>query len=290
MTCGETREYIFAFLDNELDAALSMDVQRHLDHCPVCARECDIERTIRRQLETGLFPDDDVPEFDESGLSQLIGSHRVHENQGRMRIRRTWWMAIGGTVAAACVAAAAVLMFSLGHPDSRASGFADLLVQDMEHFVAENQPLQIVSSDAEVVSNWLKDRTALDVTMPAGDPHRATLLGGRKCKIAGETAAFAAYRFGDETISLVALAESNDVLSGMKRVERDGHTYWIDRCQGHTVVACRRGKRLCSGVAPLRGRLEALDAGFGSLGHLPFLCIGFLASLPRENGSLYIFS
>ena len=42
MRCGEIREYIFAFLDNELDAPLSIEFQHHIDHCAVCAREVEI--------------------------------------------------------------------------------------------------------------------------------------------------------------------------------------------------------------------------------------------------------
>jgi len=39
MNCRELREYLFAFLDNELDAASSIEVQEHLEHCPLCARD-----------------------------------------------------------------------------------------------------------------------------------------------------------------------------------------------------------------------------------------------------------
>lgn len=54
MICNETREYLFAFLDNELDAHLSIEVQRHLDHCPDCAQQADIEREIAEALDCPL--------------------------------------------------------------------------------------------------------------------------------------------------------------------------------------------------------------------------------------------
>ena len=54
MNCGEAREYLFAFLDSELDASLSIELQRHLERCPDCAREAEIERTIRRHLGSAL--------------------------------------------------------------------------------------------------------------------------------------------------------------------------------------------------------------------------------------------
>ena len=48
MNCTEIREYLFAFLDNELDAHLSIELQHHLDHCPACAQQAEIEREGRR--------------------------------------------------------------------------------------------------------------------------------------------------------------------------------------------------------------------------------------------------
>ncbi|MFQ5807197.1 MAG: anti-sigma factor family protein, partial [Phycisphaerae bacterium] len=64
MTCGEAREYLFAFLDNEVDAPLSIELQRHLDGCPHCAREAEIERTIRKRLSGRIeAAADDLPRF-----------------------------------------------------------------------------------------------------------------------------------------------------------------------------------------------------------------------------------
>ncbi len=121
----------------------------------------------------------------------------------------------------------------------------------MEHFLAEGQPLQIASSDAGVVADWLRDKTSLSVKVPQGDPDGARLLGGRKCKIGGETAAFAVYKVGNEPVSFVALPEPDDVLAEMEHVNREGHTFWIDRCKGHTILACRRGKLVYAMVSRL---------------------------------------
>ena len=46
MTCREIRDYLFAFLDNELEASLSVELQRHLERCPQCAHDAETERTV----------------------------------------------------------------------------------------------------------------------------------------------------------------------------------------------------------------------------------------------------
>lgn len=41
MNCGETRELIQLYLDNELDARSTLTVQQHLDSCAACSRQLD---------------------------------------------------------------------------------------------------------------------------------------------------------------------------------------------------------------------------------------------------------
>jgi len=48
--CQEARSLLHAFLDDELDLTHSLDVQRHLDTCPACAREHSAQRALRTAL------------------------------------------------------------------------------------------------------------------------------------------------------------------------------------------------------------------------------------------------
>jgi anti-sigma factor RsiW len=242
MNCGEAREYLFAFLDNELDAALSMEVQQHIEHCPLCARECEIEHVVGRRLAHRLQATAETPPFEEAKLASLLHGRKKTLERAAPRRRRSRWWALAGSAAAVLILLAPVIM---ERRESRLTPHArlpDALVDDFVHFVVEQKPLQIESPDALEVSAWLRDRTALAVRLPAVGPARGTLLGGRKCKIAGAPAAFAVYRIGNELASVVALRADDEDLAAMKRVERDGHAHWVDHCRGHTVLACRRGQ------------------------------------------------
>lgn len=249
MTCSEARQYIFAFLDNELDAALSLEVQQHIEHCALCARECEIENVVRRQLAAKLQQTDVVPEFDESALLRLLRSGPGAPVLTPRTTRRYWKFGAAGAIAATFLFAASFL----ANPARQVQevSLADTLVDDFDHFVRESKPLQIVSEDAHEVSGWFHEKTALAVNVPRVDPASAKLMGGRKCKINGKPAAFAVYRVGSELASVVAMRESEEALSRMKRVDRDGHTHWIDHCRGHTVLVCRRGGLIYAVVSRL---------------------------------------
>lgn len=249
MTCGEARQYIFAFLDNELDSALSLDVQQHIEHCPHCARECEIENVVRRELATKL-QQDDVPAFDEALLLNLLRPNQPTRRPAHRGVRRYVIIGLTGATAAALLFALTLFQAEWRKPAGH-SPLADALVDDFTHFVTEAKPLQIVSTDSDEVSRWLQEQTALAVRIPALDSTIGTLQGGRKCKIAGKPAAFAIFRIGDELASVVAMQESDDALASMRQVDRDGHTHWVDRCRGHTVLACRRGALIYAIVSRL---------------------------------------
>ncbi len=78
MRCGDVREFMFAFLDNELDVRRSMALQRHLDRCPYCARQVEIERIIIGHLKRALVSDDVAPTFSERSLAT---SHFAKESR-----------------------------------------------------------------------------------------------------------------------------------------------------------------------------------------------------------------
>lgn len=260
MNCRELREYLFAFLDNELDAALSIEVQRHLEQCPECAREAEIERAIRRQLSQSL---NDVGEVathsDDSQFDELLHSITRHHkpNLKRVLLPNRW---------AALLSAAAVIGFAVivgflwrGEALHRPNQFVDLLIADFEHFQEKGQPLQIASSDPVEVSNWVADQTAFNVTLPALTEPHGKLLGARKCVIDGKPAALAAYDINGSLASLVMMPGTYPDIDNMERIEQGGHTHWVDRCKGHTVLACKRGPLVYAAVSKLpEDRLLAL--------------------------------
>lgn len=241
MNCSELREYLFAFLDSELDSALSIEVQRHLEQCPECAREAEIERAIRRQLSYVLHESwEGVPRTGETELEASMEKIMLLDS-GKRRIpwhpRR--WGAFLATAAVLGVAIIGGVIRSGSQTDHTSNQFVDLLVADFEHFQEKGIPLQIASSDPQAVSAWLAEQTALRVSLPDVAASDAKLLGARKCKIDGKPAAFTVYDVGGTLASLVVMPGTHPDIDNMEHVERDGLTHWVDRCKGHTVLACK---------------------------------------------------
>ena len=262
MTCGEIREYLFAFLDNELDAPLSIELQRHLDRCHDCAREVEIERTIHKELETVLERD----AVDSSVADAVLNSTFAQNAQTGLTDdatgphRRAHWVGIFAAAAVVGLLAIAGIWLtaesrSLSPGNAR---FAELLVNDLEHFLEEGGKLQIMSADRETVSAWLHEKTSIRVSLPVLDGSRHRLMGGRKCKIDGHPAAFAVYEKDNVPTSLVVMEAEHAPLAGMRQVQRKGRTHWVDHRTGHTIIAVRRDLVVYAAVSTLPEQ-ELLD-------------------------------
>jgi anti-sigma factor RsiW len=224
MTCRELREYLFAFLDNELDAALSMDVQRHLEHCCHCAREAEIERAIRKKLAQTLEQDAEPVVLDEAKLIRSL-THPATKDSSRRPRRGTRIALAAATVVLACAGA----FVAWNHVQPRKSVSAEMLVEDFEHFLARGKPVQIASGDRAEVSEWIRR----EMNMPAKLPvmhGKCKLLGARKCVLAGQPAALALYDMEGAPASLL-------VLAGGQPGMRAAQSPVTEHVRGHTVVA-----------------------------------------------------
>lgn len=239
MTCFEAREYLFAFLDGELDAPLSIELQRHLEHCPQCAREAEIERSVRRQLVAVLnLPDATAPQ---QALDRVMAQIRSATEHTRRSLWRRFAIHVrlpGLAAAVLVIALAGWFAIRSGEPQQTSQRFANLVVADFEHFLESGESLQLQSSDPKEASAWLREHTQVAAALPAMHHERCRLLGARSCKVLGRPAAFAFYEIDGQPASFVALAGSDADLRQMRMVTADGRTHWIDRCRGHTVVAC----------------------------------------------------
>ena len=249
MICSKTSEYLFAFLDNELDSSLSMDFQHHIDHCAVCAREIEIERAIHGQLTCALKTQGSEIPFNKHALKQTIRQNKTSEVQPPLVFRRTFLAACAAVIVLVGIASHFVMQYV---DDTKDHGkFVNLVVSDFKHFLREGQPIHFASSNANAVSDWLMRQTDIEVILPSGKGTYCKLIGARKCEIQGEPAAFVVYEMQGKPISLLAVTGRSDALKQMDQIEYNGQIYWVDHFKDISVVAYRQNNLIYTMVSKL---------------------------------------
>ncbi len=224
MTCTEVREYLFAFLDNELAAELSNEVQGHLEHCPRCAHDAETERAIHHHLQSA------------------VNVSAMAPRQHRLR-----WPRLAAGFAAVLALALAVLM--VVKPE--AGALFDQLVVESGEFLQRQRPINITSADRSVVTDWLRLETKLHLTLPAVEVGHWTLVGGRRCTLAGRPAAFVLYEFDDVPAAFVVVSGDQCDIDGMEPIRGGDDTRWSGRRNGLNVVVCQRNALLLHAVSTL---------------------------------------
>ncbi len=251
MNCGEAREYMFAFLDSELETPLSIDLQLHLDGCPDCAREAEIERAVHKRLDHMM--DAAVPAFagrlDGYVFSERQSTLAVNRVVGQSTVR---WNRIAAVAASVVIVGGLALWYALA--TGPGNGLTQLAVGDFEHFLEEGRKLQIESGDRHRVASWLAQKTSIAVLLPTVSDSACKLLGGRKCKLAGRPAAFAVYDMQGTPASLVAVDASAVSFEDMREESHQGVTHLVGRRNGFTIVASRRDSLVYAAVGKLPER------------------------------------
>jgi anti-sigma factor RsiW len=215
--------WLDALLDDELDAAASVALQRRLAAEPALQRRFEERRALREavrtqatrhaasealraHLETMLAPTP-APARAASGVTRQRAPWRLHG--------LPWATGLGGALVASLCTLAVVDPAALGwHRGDALSALqtaeASEAVSAHTRALLVDHPIEVASSDQHTVRPWLSAR--LNFVPPVVDlvAQGYPLIGARRDVLAGQTAAALVYRHGAHVISVfVRPAESN---------------------------------------------------------------------------------
>ena len=236
--------WLDALLDDELDAAASLALQRRRAAEPALQRRLDERRalrdTVRAQATRHAAPDAlraSLQAMLATPATAPAGAGVTHERARaapRLRVALPWASALGGALVASVCTLVAVDpgFFSLHRSDALAAqetAEASEAVSAHTRALLVEHPIEVASSDQHTVRPWLSAR--LNFVPPVVDlaDKGYPLLGARRDVLSGETAAALVYRHGAHVISVFVRpaetsaaegAEATRVVRGFNVIER----------------------------------------------------------------------
>ena len=226
--CENRLEQIALYVDGELAAKESLEVEEHLSHCGGCRGEYEELRSTVDMVRSG------GPMYGSATESY----QRVEAMVGAWQQRRRWMRM------APLMAAAAALVITAGvMASSHAVNYENFAARAHRLHERRGLPLDIASSQPAAISDWLKPRLPFAFALPSYSsegPKRYSLKGARLMQFDGQDVAYLAYEMDRKPISLL-ISSARIGPSGSESLQSGGMTFYFSNESGLRVMSWKHG-------------------------------------------------
>jgi len=216
----DDRLLLHAYLDDELDAAAVLALERRMASDARLKTECDRLAALRAVLALKVSKDvaSDALRKRIARIASPVVPIRTFQEQ-----RFDWRAVAASTAVAACFASAATFLVVAPDPTSRR---LEAIVAGHQRSLLAAQPVDVASSDRHTVKPWFDSKLALSprVIDLAADGY--PLVGGRVEVVDGKPVPTLVYRHREHLVSVVAVPKANARDEGAAPVRKtaDGYT------------------------------------------------------------------
>jgi anti-sigma factor RsiW len=197
MNCRDAEPLLHARLDDELDVAGVIHVDRHLSECVACAAQYAALQNLKQEIAAAC-PAYALP----AKLERKLASRFISQEPWFVRFwSRPWQSATALVGAVACVAALVILLPMMRTTDGT-SAIASEVLDSHLRALQPGHLFDVESSDQHTVKPWFQGRTDFSPPVPDLTNEGFTLVGGRFEVIHQQPAAAIVYKRRQHVISL----------------------------------------------------------------------------------------
>lgn len=222
MNCREFNEYLYQFLDGELDSQVSQLVKDHLSACPLCRLELEQEKKTNSLIKDGI-PKENAPyELKEEILKQITV---LNEKKIRWSISPALKPALIGIIGIVLIFA---FLFSINKPFP----VYGETVKEHIQFLQGSLSMHIVSKKPQDVSKWLQAELDFKIMAPDLSSQNVNLLGARICSLKNKKSAYITYEKDGHNISVFMFDAKNLKFPTAKKVVVNNKHFYLSKERG----------------------------------------------------------
>ncbi|RMF88741.1 MAG: anti-sigma factor [Nitrospinota bacterium] len=252
MNCEECQRYLHPYLDAETALPETLAIQAHLDACPRCRRQWEVERALRRLMREELDREPDLPPTLWPKIQRAL-----RRQESRQKPRPTpWWSFLLRRHPAYRIVAGVIVLILIPvifflHYTTSVNSLA-LALADHQAMVQGKSLPQVMATEQEEVVRWLRQRLPFAPPVPAFERVGLRLQGGNLCKIRGVAGATLLYEQGGHWISYYVFpANAEETIPAEERHTPKQRRYYLWRAGAYRVVFWREGNLICALISDL---------------------------------------
>jgi anti-sigma factor RsiW len=233
LNCRETETLIHGYVDLELDLIKSLEIEQHLQECPLCAQSHTRLVGLRAAIQNGGLTYQAPP-----GLLSGVQSSVRKANHGNrtLRVPRGPLLAVAASLALMTAAGWGLAHVLLGRSDD-AFLTRELVASHVRSQMLPSHRFDVASSDAHTVKPWFEGK--LDFSPPVKDlaEQGFPLVGGRLDYLHNRQVAALVYQRRKHSINLFIWPSSPGDLALPTKATRQGF---------HIVQWTKSGMTFCA--------------------------------------------
>lgn len=248
MVCGEATNYLYEFLDKEIEKSQYLIVKEHLDSCFECRQRYEFEKGLRAivkahcinttapaYLHGRIIKGLDVvdAEIYESKTIQAISNQKVT----RLRTSPRFYAAAASILLSI---AGGVFYYANYHYDYNADAIAIVDNAVKNHVVAVKDNL-VFNEETSVVGNVNKYlgntiNTKLNNSSPLLNAEQVSIVGGVPVKFCGTSSPCVVFDKGGRKLSLQIVRNSSFPIRNLERTRMGPREFYVGTCKGFNSV------------------------------------------------------
>jgi anti-sigma factor RsiW len=234
MNCKDVQRYVHAFIDDELDTQMALQVEGHLDNCPSCTEAVKFERWFKLELQNTIGV---VSAPSELSSRVRISLAQADRNDSVRRVLPKLGMA-------SAIAIGVLLALYLPDwlaPEALPATRGRPLIDYVAERHARTLPLEVNGPDAENVSLWFRGKVDFAVVPPRFPNQRVQLVGGRISNVGDRQAAHLIYDHDGRPVTVVVFQGGDMPLGGTHPIQVGSHMVHLGQSRGYNVAVWRQG-------------------------------------------------
>ncbi len=224
MTCDQVRRSLDPYVDRELELSKAVEIERHLQTCPMCEEAHVTIEAVRTALGTPA-----LYHRAPAALLKRLESPPAAPPAAGLRIG-TWKLA---AAAVFVIVASLAISLTVSHHAARTQLADEAIASHVRSLMADHLA-DVVSTDQHTVKPWFNGK--IDFSPPVVDPAAEgfPLTGGRLDYLAGRPVAALVYRRRQHIINLFVWPDSASVATSERHANgynviefADGGTHYV---------------------------------------------------------------